>query len=408
MPIFTPAILTPELRTIIKITMEVALPSPPLRLLYLLLFLFIPVPTLALSSVVPVQKHSPSSTTKQQPWFSRRIQDTFDYERSVQRLYLRHIVTETQRMAVEAVKFSYADTEDENVATHIDDDPFGAAAKAISACSITRDEGGTIGWVERDFHDSTLLCNDVVTDLFQQQPKAGDVVVLPDADNDRWHVIQVAEIWLDESSLMLPTNDLNGTNVDIDSRIGSFSGTNRVLTNRRRKLKGQGVTSSVPKQLSTYSIQTSGCQMNVADSERLAGILHNDLRMTSIENSLQSDVVIFNTCSIRDRAEQKLYNTLGPFAAAKRKGKEQALIVTGCVAQQEGEALLRRVPEIDAVLGRFQWASTDGHVLNAIWDFHSLDLCCRAPICSSLTQCLGAGVLGAPNGGHGSNLDPGR
>jgi tRNA-2-methylthio-N6-dimethylallyladenosine synthase len=63
------------------------------------------------------------------------------------------------------------------------------------------------------------------------------------------------------------------------------------------------------------------------------------------------DVLVLNTCSIRDHAEQKLYDTLGPHAAAKRNGRQIAVIVTGCVAQQEGERLLRRIPEIDAVLG---------------------------------------------------------
>jgi tRNA-2-methylthio-N6-dimethylallyladenosine synthase len=104
-------------------------------------------------------------------------------------------------------------------------------------------------------------------------------------------------------------------------------------------------------ELSTYHIQTAGCQMNVADSERLAGILQNDLRLTVADSANNADLVLFNTCSIRDHAEQKLYDALGPYAAAKRKGKRLALIVTGCVAQQEGEALLRRVPEIDVVLG---------------------------------------------------------
>jgi len=60
---------------------------------------------------------------------------------------------------------------------------------------------------------------------------------------------------------------------------------------------------------------------------------------------------LFNTCSIRDHAEQKLYDKLGPFAAQKRNGRKLALVVTGCVAQQEGEALLRRIPEVDVVLG---------------------------------------------------------
>jgi tRNA-2-methylthio-N6-dimethylallyladenosine synthase len=101
----------------------------------------------------------------------------------------------------------------------------------------------------------------------------------------------------------------------------------------------------------TYHIQTAGCQMNVADSERLAGIMENDLKLTPAASADKADVVMFNTCSIRDHAEQKLYDALGPFAARKRKGEKLALIVTGCVAQQEGEELLRRVPEVDVVLG---------------------------------------------------------
>ena len=65
----------------------------------------------------------------------------------------------------------------------------------------------------------------------------------------------------------------------------------------------------------------------------------------------EADILLFNTCSIRDHAEQKLYDILGPYCARKRKGEKLALVVTGCVAQQEGEELLRRVPEIDVVLG---------------------------------------------------------
>eukprot|EP00815_Leptocylindrus_aporus_P003515 CAMPEP_0116071270 /NCGR_PEP_ID=MMETSP0322-20121206/13641_1 /TAXON_ID=163516 /ORGANISM="Leptocylindrus danicus var. apora, Strain B651" /LENGTH=81 /DNA_ID=CAMNT_0003559509 /DNA_START=24 /DNA_END=265 /DNA_ORIENTATION=+ len=67
--------------------------------------------------------------------------------------------------------------------------------------------------------------------------------------------------------------------------------------------------------------------------------------------ALNADVVLVNTCSIRDHAEQKLYDQLGPVAARKRKGEDVAVVVAGCVAQQEGEALLRRVPEIDVVMG---------------------------------------------------------
>jgi tRNA-2-methylthio-N6-dimethylallyladenosine synthase len=94
--------------------------------------------------------------------------------------------------------------------------------------------------------------------------------------------------------------------------------------------------------------------MNVADSERLAGILETELGLIKVDAHQSDDahVVLFNTCSIRDHAEQKLYTALGPYRARKRNGDTRlAIIVTGCVAQQEGYNLLRKIPEIDVVLG---------------------------------------------------------
>jgi tRNA-2-methylthio-N6-dimethylallyladenosine synthase len=62
-------------------------------------------------------------------------------------------------------------------------------------------------------------------------------------------------------------------------------------------------------------------------------------------------LVVLNTCSIRDHAEQKVYSYIGPHAKRKRDGEDVAIVVAGCVAQQEGEALLRRAPEVDLVMG---------------------------------------------------------
>ncbi|MEM8612744.1 MAG: tRNA (N6-isopentenyl adenosine(37)-C2)-methylthiotransferase MiaB [Cyanobacteria bacterium P01_H01_bin.105] len=99
-----------------------------------------------------------------------------------------------------------------------------------------------------------------------------------------------------------------------------------------------------------YHITTFGCQMNKADSERMAGILDN-MGMNWTENPLEADVVLYNTCTIRDNAEQKVYSYLGKQAKRKQKDPNVTLVVAGCVAQQEGEALLRRVPELDLVMG---------------------------------------------------------
>ena len=99
-----------------------------------------------------------------------------------------------------------------------------------------------------------------------------------------------------------------------------------------------------------YHITTFGCQMNKADSERMAGILET-MGFEWSDSPDQADLVLYNTCSIRDNAEQKVYSYLGKQAIRKRSQPGLMLVVAGCVAQQEGEALLRRVPELDLVMG---------------------------------------------------------
>ena len=100
----------------------------------------------------------------------------------------------------------------------------------------------------------------------------------------------------------------------------------------------------------SYWITTFGCQMNKADSERMAGILEAmGYRPATAE--LEADLVLYNTCTIRDNAEQKVYSYLGRQAQRKRTNPNLTLVVAGCVAQQEGESLLRRVPELDLVMG---------------------------------------------------------
>jgi len=99
-----------------------------------------------------------------------------------------------------------------------------------------------------------------------------------------------------------------------------------------------------------YHITTFGCQMNKADSERMAGILE-DMGFEWSEDPNDASLILYNTCTIRDNAEQKVYSYLGRQAKRKQEQADLTLIVAGCVAQQEGEALLRRVPELDLVMG---------------------------------------------------------
>jgi tRNA-2-methylthio-N6-dimethylallyladenosine synthase len=99
-----------------------------------------------------------------------------------------------------------------------------------------------------------------------------------------------------------------------------------------------------------YHITTFGCQMNKADSERMAGILER-MGFTWVDGPDEADLILYNTCTIRDNAEQKVYSYLGRQAKRKQEYPDLTLVVAGCVAQQEGERLLRRVPELDLVMG---------------------------------------------------------
>jgi tRNA-2-methylthio-N6-dimethylallyladenosine synthase len=105
-----------------------------------------------------------------------------------------------------------------------------------------------------------------------------------------------------------------------------------------------------PRLRGSYWITTFGCQMNKADSERMGGILET-MGYTPGTDEHSADLVLYNTCTIRDNAEQKVYSYLGRQALRKRADPNLTLVVAGCVAQQEGEALLRRVPELDLVMG---------------------------------------------------------
>jgi len=91
--------------------------------------------------------------------------------------------------------------------------------------------------------------------------------------------------------------------------------------------------------------------MNLADSERMAGVL-DSAGYQSVSDPNIADVVIYNTCSIREKAEEKVYSAMGLQVKRKRKGKdEMKIVVAGCMANQVGEAILRRVPEVDVIMG---------------------------------------------------------
>ncbi len=100
-----------------------------------------------------------------------------------------------------------------------------------------------------------------------------------------------------------------------------------------------------------YFIETHGCQMNVHDSERMAGLLEQS-GFDAAASDGDADLIVINTCSVRERAQEKLYTRLGEIRQAERDtGRAPVVAVAGCVAQQEGDALLRRSSVIDLVIG---------------------------------------------------------
>ncbi|GBD99742.1 (Dimethylallyl)adenosine tRNA methylthiotransferase MiaB [bacterium BMS3Abin07] len=97
-------------------------------------------------------------------------------------------------------------------------------------------------------------------------------------------------------------------------------------------------------------IKTFGCQMNVHDSERMLGTLRKEGHVP-VNDPGEADLIIFNTCSIRQKAEQKFYSALGRTKHLKKRNPSLKIAVAGCIAQQEGEGMMKRVPYVDFVIG---------------------------------------------------------
>src|SRR5206468_4896484 len=126
---------------------------------------------------------------------------------------------------------------------------------------------------------------------------------------------------------------------------------NRKVSGASRTQRGQRTqreATVAPK----YLIETFGCQMNVHDSERMAGLLEQ-AGFEATDEAADADLVVINTCSVRERAEEKLYTRLGELRMlAAGRGHDPIVAVAGCVAQQEGERLLRRAPGVaDVIVG---------------------------------------------------------
>jgi tRNA-2-methylthio-N6-dimethylallyladenosine synthase len=104
----------------------------------------------------------------------------------------------------------------------------------------------------------------------------------------------------------------------------------------------------VPRKL---YIKTFGCQMNEYDSDRMADILSGRDPIERTDDPSQADIILFNTCSVREKAQEKVFSDLGRVRALKRDRPELVIGVGGCVASQEGAAIVARAPYVDIVFG---------------------------------------------------------
>jgi hypothetical protein len=233
-------------------------------------------------------------------------------------LRVAHILFVTEAMAILALQQLTSST----------DTTFREMASQISACTVTRCSNGDVGWIQAVGGTTYDILPAVAqSEVFQRTTKPGDIIMVQSPKGV--HLVQIIDMKEKDVSKMMTVRK----------------------PRRRRQQPSSSVELYVAQKPRYYKIETMGCQMNLADSERMEGQLHSMGIFPC--NDREPDIVVFNTCSIRDHAEQKVYSYLGPYTKRKREHVQDDLIlvVAGCVAQQEGETLMRRIPEIDLIIG---------------------------------------------------------
>lgn len=122
-----------------------------------------------------------------------------------------------------------------------------------------------------------------------------------------------------------------------------------------------------------FLIETWGCQMNVHDSEKMAGIL-KPLGYEPTSDATRADLILLNTCSVREKAAEKVFSRLGELRALKQASPDLVIGVCGCVAQQEGKEIFRRAPYVDLVMGPRNLGRLGGLLEEARRDGRSISL----------------------------------
>ena len=297
--------------------------------------------------------------------------------RGVTAVRVRHILVDSDEIAAELrAMLRSGDARFEDLAT------------ATSACAASRDKGGEVGWSGvNDEHLDEILPRNIRERAIGCQP--GDVFV--ERSSLGKHVVQVEDVFQTLSITSEPrTRGLPGSGIKprpLIELLRASRDDDRGLKQVAAQHEGQGLvlaTSAADEEQEAggslaknsgktkgartmlYSMDSMGCQMNSADAERMEGQL-KALGFAQADEPKDAQVVVINTCSIREHAQAKVYSYLGPHAQRKQRGEDLAIVVAGCVAQQEGEELLRRVPEIDLVMGP-QYANRLGDLLEGVFN----------------------------------------
>ena len=125
------------------------------------------------------------------------------------------------------------------------------------------------------------------------------------------------------------------------------------MTLAAKTAMARGVSKTVPNpkpQPKRFHVKSFGCQMNVYDSERMGDLLMAQ-GMTAVDSPDQADVVVLNTCHIREKASEKLYSDIGRLRQRRADGSRPTIVAAGCVAQAEGAEIASRAPAVDVIVG---------------------------------------------------------
>ncbi|NYT43705.1 tRNA (N6-isopentenyl adenosine(37)-C2)-methylthiotransferase MiaB [Alcaligenaceae bacterium] len=121
-------------------------------------------------------------------------------------------------------------------------------------------------------------------------------------------------------------------------------------TTIKRAAAAAAQTASSPRQRKVF-IRTFGCQMNEYDSDKMVDVLRESQGVELTQNPDEADIILFNTCSVREKAQEKVFSDLGRVQHLKQSNPDLIIGVGGCVASQEGDAIVKRAPYVDVVFG---------------------------------------------------------